>query len=173
MAKLMEKLNSIESLVEKLTSQSMPSQAIPHIQPIPPPPPHRKTLPATPPPAKSKQSNRLPSTTIKKECLVPLATVLKANKHLMNSDSKMTTFALNLARDAFFGEDVMIQCTTHGYGETPGLPLAELLQLKEEVRQHYPKYWTSPQEFELKWKTCTEAISQGCKRMRTKKYKMK
>ena len=27
---------------------------------------------------------------------------------------------------------------------TPGLPLVELQQLKEEVRRHYPKYWNSP-----------------------------
>ena len=67
----------------------------------------------------------------------------------------------------------MVQCTPHGYGDTPGLPLVELQQLKEEVRRHYPKYWNSPQEFELKWKACTESINQGCKRMRLKLLKKK
>ena len=104
---------------------------------------------------------------------VPVAAVVEANRDLLNSDSTVTTFALTLARESFFGEDVMVQCTSHGYGDTPGLPLLELLQLKEEVRRHYPKYWNSPQEFELKWKACTESISQGCKRMRKKSLKKK
>ena len=82
-----------------------------------------------------KKCERLRSSAIGKEHLSQLATVIEANKDLMNSDSKMTTSALNLAREAIFGEDVMIKCATHGFGDTPGLQLSELLRLKEEVRR--------------------------------------
>ena len=198
MENLVEKLSNIESLLEKLTQPPKPSLAMmspvhTHSLVIPPPTQrHKPTLSPTasssqthkpaespvpassashPPPPPVKKCNRLPSSAIRRERLAPLATVIEANKDLMNSDSKMTTFALNLAREAIFGEDVMIKCTTHGFGDTPGLPLAELLQLKEEVRRHYPKYCKSPQDFELRWKACTEAISQGCKRLRAKNRK--
>ena len=135
--------------------------------------PSPQQRPTSTKPPKNKQTLRLPSSDIPKEKLVPLATVIEENKEMLNSDSKMSTFALNLAREAYFGEEIMVQCTAHGYGDTPGLPLVELQQLKEEVRRHYPKYWNSPQEFELKWKACTESISQGCKRMRLKLLKKK
>ena len=31
-----------------------------------------------------------------------------------------------LAREAYFGEEVMALCTAQGYGDKPGLPCAEL-----------------------------------------------
>ena len=62
----------------------------------------------------------------------------------------------------------MVQCTTHGRGDKPGLPLDELMALKDVIRKTFPQYWNSPQEFELLWIKCTEAISQGCKRLRAK-----
>lgn len=60
----------------------------------------------------------------------------------------MRTMALALAREAFFGEEVMIQCTVQGWGDTPGLPHKELMGLKEELRKLYPIYWNNPLAFE-------------------------
>ena len=62
----------------------------------------------------------------------------------------------------------MVKCTAAGYDDRPGLPLAELLELKDVMRKHSPQYWNSPHEFELQWTRCLEAISQSCKRLRKK-----
>ena len=137
MGNQVEKLSNIESLLEKLTQPSIPSLAMmspvhTHSVVIPSPTPrHKPTLSpaarssqthksaespapassASHPPPPPVKCNRLPSSAIRREHLAPLAAVIEANKDLMNSDSKMTTFALNLAREAIFGEDVMIKCT--------------------------------------------------------------
>ena len=50
---------------------------------------------------------------------------------------------LALARDAFFVEEVMVQCTTQGWDDTPGLPHKELMELKEELHKLYPSYWNN------------------------------
>ena len=65
----------------------------------------------------------------------------------------------------------MVRCTAQGHAEKPGLPLTELhvIQLKEEIRNTLPQYWNAPHEMELIWSKCTEAISQGCKQLRSKK----
>ena len=44
---------------------------------------------------------------------------------------KMATLAVALAREAFYGEEVMAQCTAKGYGGKPGLLQQELMALKE------------------------------------------
>ena len=44
----------------------------------------------------------------------------------------MTTLALILAQECFFGEDVMIQCTPQNGSDKPGLPYKELVQLEED-----------------------------------------
>ena len=63
----------------------------------------------------------------------------------------MGTMAVAIAREAFFGKEVMCQCTAKDYGARPGLPLDELIQLKEEMRKLYPHFLHSPAEFEKKW----------------------
>ena len=73
-----------------------------------------------------------------------------------------------LAKEVFFGEEVMLQCTTKGYGDKPGLPTVELMELKEEMRRLYPYFMHSPAEFEEKWVKICDALSQACKRLRRK-----
>lgn len=47
-----------------------------------------------------------------------MSTVVKANLDLLGKEAKITTMAAFLAREAFFfGEEVMSQCTTQGYGD--------------------------------------------------------
>ena len=76
-----------------------------------------------------------------------------------------------LAREAYFGEEVMAQCTAQGYGDKPGLPAAELGALKEEIRRLYPNYLNNNLIFEEKWTKCLESISSACKRARAKQAK--
>ena len=40
----------------------------------------------------------------------------------MGKDGQIRSMALALARDAFFGEEVMTQCTAQGWDDIPGLP---------------------------------------------------
>ena len=76
--------------------------------------------------------------------------------------------AVALAREAFIGEEVMLQCTAKGYGEKPGLPQTELMELKEEMHKLYPHFLHSKAEFEEKWIKICDALSQACKRLRRK-----
>ena len=69
-----------------------------------------------------------------------MSDVVKDNADLLQNEGKMTTMVVVLAREAFFGEEVMLQCTTKGYGELPGLPLAELMQLKEIRKLYIPSF---------------------------------
>lgn len=80
----------------------------------------------------------------------------------------MTTLAVVIARESFFGEEVMGQCTTKGHADKPGLPHRELMELKDVSNGAYPQYWNAPHAFESQWNKCTEQISQECKRARNK-----
>ena len=53
--------------------------------------------------------------------------------------SKLPTLAVKLAKEAFFGERIMKQCTPLGGRELPGLPTAELSKLKEALHSHTPQ----------------------------------
>ena len=83
----------------------------------------------------------------------------------------MGTLTNILARECFFGEDVMSKCTTHGYGGKPGLLYSELMELKNVIRRSYPKYHYAAHDFELAWSKCAEALSQGCNRLRREMQK--
>ena len=56
--------------------------------------------------------------------------VVQANLDLLGKEAKITAMATVLAREAYFGVEVMSQCTAQGYGDKPGLPVAELMALK-------------------------------------------
>jgi hypothetical protein len=66
-------------------------------------------------------------------------------------ESKVPKLALKLARESFFGEAVMIQCTFSGERELPGLPLHEMQLLKNQILTMFPVYWNTPAEFEALW----------------------
>lgn len=81
-------------------------------------------------------------------------------------ESKLPTLAVKLAKEVFFGEKVMRQCTPLGGRNLPGLPTAELNQLKETLFQHCPRYWSNIADFETMWSSSIDAIGQACKRLR-------
>ena len=81
----------------------------------------------------------------------------------------MGALAVALTREAFFGKEVMSKCTARGYADNsdkPGLPIAELMELKEEVRKHYPNYWNNNVAFEEKWNKCLKSVSAACSDIR-------
>lgn len=112
--------------------------------------------------------NCLPSSEIKKSKLVSAGVVI--NKYAkMKTESKVGTLAVKLARQAYFGDEVMQKCTVQGIREFPGLPSAELCLLKKEIFSMFPQFWRNPSEFEAVWSTCVSCIGQACKRLRAKK----
>lgn len=121
----------------------------------------RNTLPI--PPAK----NSLPSSEIKKNTLIHSDRVLERYSK-MKTESKIGTLAVKLARQSFFGDDIMKCCTVQGIREFPALPSVELGQLKQTLFQLFPQYWKNPAEFESVWSTCIDCVGQACKRLRSK-----
>ena len=110
----------------------------------------------------------LPSSAINKAKLVsPQVVINKYSK--LRGNSKAGTLAQKLAKEAFFGEAVMVECTVHGCRDHPGLPTAKLHQLKSTIQSLFPQYWTSPVEMESIWGSCVDSIGQACKRLRHKK----
>ena len=81
--------------------------------------------------------------------------------------AKLPTLSMKLAKEAVFGEKIMKQCTPLGSRSLPGLPTAELNNLKEVLFRHSPQYWGNTAEFESVWSDCIESIGQACKRLRT------
>ena len=73
---------------------------------------------------------------------------------------------LQNCKRGLFGTEVMKQCTPIGSRDKPGLPAAELRELKKAIFTQFPQFWKCPVEFESTWKKCLEAIQQSCKRLR-------
>ena len=115
-------------------------------------------------------SSSLPSPTINKHKLIPASEVI-LNYPKLRSPSRVGTLATKLARESFFGEEVLAKCTVAGDRDLPALPAAELHQLKQTLLMQFPDYWRSPHEFEPLWKTSTESVGQLCKRLRFAKKK--
>ena len=54
--------------------------------------------------------------------------------------SKVKTLAVKVAREAIFGDDVLIKCTVARERELPGLPVYELAQLKQAMFNLFPQF---------------------------------
>lgn len=155
-------------------SHSPPRPLAPLPSTTPQPPQHSPPRPAvTPQPLQRPppSGRQLSSDIIHKSVLSSVSDVVQSNPDLVGKEGKMGTMAVILAREAFFGEEVMGMCTAKGYGDKPGLPLKELMALKQEMRNLYPQYTHTNVAFEDKWLKCLEAISQTCKHVRTKQAK--
>ena len=166
--------SSLHQSHQQLHSPPAPKQSLPplpaqqHVQLLPSEEPRQHSASV-----QSSISNEntkgkhLPSSAIDRTKLVPAKVVVDRNQKLM-CESKVPKLALKLARESFFGEKVMIQCTFGGERELPGLTLRETQLLKNQILTMFPLYWNSPAEFEPLWTMCTESIGQGCKRLRSK-----
>lgn len=109
----------------------------------------------------------LPSSSIPKDQLKNPEDVIRKYPKL-HCESKSGKLAVKLAREAFFGEEVLSRCTVNGFRELPALPLAELNELKQTLLMQFPKYWNSVQEFESLWIICCDAIGQAAKALRAR-----
>ena len=76
----------------------------------------------------------------------------------MHVESKVGMLAVKLRKEAYFGEDVLVQCTVSGYHELRAIPLDELNKLKQTLLQQFLNYWSTPEEFECVWERAAESI---------------
>ena len=114
-------------------------------------------------------NNSLPSDKIVKESLKSVEDALRGYDELKCAE-KASTLTQKLAREAFFGEDVMKRCTPGGTKDFPALPKDEMFSLKKEVFQQLPQFWQCPANFEKLWKTkCWPSVEQACCRLRRKR----
>ena len=113
-----------------------------------------------------KSSTCMPSSEIQSENLVPVDSVLNKYQSL-RKDHTIGKLAVKLAKESFFGDEVLVKCTVMGCRSFPALPTKELNDLKQTVFSLYPRYWSNPIEFESKiWSQCVNSIGQLCKRLR-------
>ena len=112
------------------------------------------------------KSNSLMSASISRTKLFPVGLCLARCPNLQ-TESKITVLAVKLAKESFFGQNIMRQCTTMGHGRFPSLLNKELNDLKQTIFSVFPKYWSSPEIFEGLWRNCAEAIGQTCKSYRS------
>ena len=54
--------------------------------------------------------------------------------------SKASTLAVKLAKEAFFGDNVLVRCTVAGSREFPGLPHKEMQELKGVMLRQFPQF---------------------------------
>ena len=99
------------------------------------------------------------------QTLLPVQEVLDRNKNLVRV-SRAGKLSVKLAKEAFFGEEVMRQCTPLGMRGLPALPKEELARLKTTLIGLFPAYRRNPAEFEEVWESCIVSIQQACKRLR-------
>ncbi len=147
------------------TSTSQPSPT-PMVSQTPP----TATTPTVSPKCKEIESDPknkyLLSSEIRKDRLQPPDSVVRKYCNLKGR-SKAGLLAVKLAKEAFFGEDVMIRCTVSGKRQLPALPFAELNQLKQRLFLQFSEFWNNPAEFEETWAICVDAINQSCKHVRS------
>ena len=98
------------------------------------------------------------------QTLLPVQEVLDRNKNLVRV-SRAGKLSVKLAKEAFFGEEVMRQCTPLGMRGLPALPKEELARLKTTLIGLFPAYRRNPAEFEEVWESCIVSIQQACKRL--------
>ena len=76
--------------------------------------------------------NSLPSSEIDKTKHQPVETILHKFSKL-HCESKIGTLAVKLAKVSIFGDQVLLKCTVMGGRKLPGLPAAELMELKRSL----------------------------------------
>ena len=92
--------------------------------------------------------------------------VVEKNSNLLNK-CKISTIAVRLAKEAYFGKEYMSYCTFRGIGRFPGLPEGDIKRMKAFLKSIcIPRIVGSTVDFEAIYKSCAESIGQSCKTLR-------
>ena len=108
------------------------------------------------------------STSNFQELLSPEEVVAKYKR--MMPLSKIGRLAVKLARESFFGEELMKSSTVFGCQDKPALPKEKLGELKLFLIEQNPQFRRAPEEFEPFWKTCVDSINHACANLHKKSY---
>ena len=103
--------------------------------------------PMLPLPINKMKGPTMESASIDKANLLAVETVIEKYKSLKSVGSA-GALAVKLARESCFGQEVLAHCRLYGHTEQPGLPKAELFQLKQTMFGLFPQYWATPAQFE-------------------------
>ena len=95
-------------------------------------------------------------------------TVTLAKYHYLAKETKLSSLAVKLARESFFGEAVMSESTVYGARDKKQLPSEKVLQLKETLLNLCPQYKYHPHQFEPIWNKSCDAINHACAKLRSK-----
>ena len=107
----------------------------------------------------------LPSLEIPKQTLRSVHEVLEENVKL-RTESSAGTLCQKLAKEAFFGKEIMKKCTPGGNCQYPALPQEEFFELKNVMFRQFPRFHTCPGTFEPLWNKCVTSVEQACKCLR-------
>lgn len=111
-----------------------------------------------------KENSQLPE--INQTKLIDPQEVVDKNIAFLNK-TKLPTLAVRLARESYFGPEVMIRCTVRGVGSYHALPREQLNKLKKFLQDlALPRLVDRKVEFEELWKLCVISIGQACKQYR-------
>ena len=83
--------------------------------------------------------------------------------------SKVPTLAVKLAKEAYFGTELMSYCTFKGVGSYHALPQTEVKDMKAFLfKLTFPNMVSSRVDFEDIWAKCVESVDQKCKQLRNR-----
>ena len=116
----------------------------------------------------TQTGNYLPSSAVMQQSLKNFEEVLR-NNYKLCTEASAGTLCQILAKEVFFGKDVMEQCTPNGASDCPGLPRQELNNPKAAMFRLFPRFHSCPELFEPLWKKCMVAMEQACRRLRLAK----
>ena len=115
-----------------------------------------------------KVRNPLPSSEVDKRDLMSVEEFLSLHStEIKEGKYTMSHLCRRLACECFFGKEVLTKCSPLGCGTHPGLPVAELNQLKQTLMDCFPRYWDDLSAFEAEWnKVWIGAISDLCAKLK-------
>ena len=98
--------------------------------------------------------------------------VMQKYQHKLLRQGKIGELSVKLAKEAYFGEDIMRRCTVMGQRERPGLPPQILSELKKFLfgLDKFRDCWTDPALFEGHWAKCVDSINHACKSLRERQH---
>ena len=79
--------------------------------------------------------------------------------------SKIGTLSVKLAKESYFGIELMSTCTVYGCRGKPALPKEILMKMKSFLLQYF-NCTKCPEDFEVHWRYCVDAINHACNSMR-------
>ena len=88
----------------------------------------------------------------------------------LNNLSRIGALSAKLAREVYFGKNIMSKCTVYGCRDRPPLPKAQLEKMKIFLMNHF-KFSSTP-EFENHWRFCVEAVNHSCSAVRKAELRM-